>query len=389
MRLFTLLIFLFFSSMAISSPTDRSDLFTPCTALFDEARSIYAESISNPNYVWNGFVDMLDNSWTVGFKYDHKVSVYNPVTRKYQNKTYHHFDYGCPNYIPIETCEENPDQTHCVLTCEENPDQTHCVLTCEENPNQSHCETEIEETCEENPNQSHCEDEEVDWSQVLRNQQDLLLIQDAMKNNQQALIDSTTSSLAISDEIIDNQQVVKTELISLGDLVSTKQTQIIDSLDLISNNIANEVNAIEQIEDTLDNNQNYIDNLINEPTPFTTEEYANNAVGLVESIGNQALEAELESFEDELKKDVDFLGAGGKDSPISEPATEHWGLKFDYIFPQSQQCSIEIPNPITGVMIPLDNQWSIFLKEILAWVISFYTFLALFEILFTPVAPKS
>lgn len=72
-----------------------------------------------------------------------------------------------------------------------------------------------------------------------------------------------------------------------------------------------------------------------------------------------------------------------------QEAANQWNIKFDSIFPRPQQCNIKIPNILTGGTIPLNTEWSDKLKQILAWVISFYTFLSLFDTLFTPVSPKN
>jgi len=227
-----------------------------------------------------------------------------------------------------------------------------------------------------------------DVQQVLDNQAILSDNQNTITDNQNTLLDNQNLLADNDASIIDNQNSIISDLENTTNTLLTNDDEILDALSALTEN-SEVVSSLDKINSTLENNQNTINNLINESSASTTEDYANNGVDLMQSIGDQALEDELESFKDELKKDVDFLGAGGKDSPISQKATEHWGLKFDYIFPQAQQCSIEIPNPITGLMIPLDTRWSIFLKEILAWVISFYTFLSLFSILFTPVSPKN
>ena len=305
----------------------------------------------------------------------------------------------------IPTCEENPDQDHCSQTCEENPDQEQCL---EPDP------------CEEDPELEECL---IDWSRVLSNQRDMLSNQETIKNNQSSFLD--ISSLAkdnltanqqglidSSNDIIQNQSQVHSKLINSSNSIIQKQLEIKNGQnDIVSDLqqfnlktaqkqgfISNQIDSVKQsgtdklgatkaITETLNTNHiGWID-MIDEPSPTTPQQHFDNGVDLLSSVGDDAAAQELSSL-DGVINDLTTGPAGGSSSPIKDDAVLPWSAQLNKYIPEANSCDLSLPNPITGGSIPFNLDWSVKLKSILAWIISFYTFLSLFEILFTPVSPK-
>ena len=318
-------------------------------------------------------------------------------------------------------------------TCEQNPNQSHCPRTCEQNPNQSHCS----DTCDEDPDQEKCD---IDWSQVIINQKTMINAQDLIINNQVNFIDVMSlaknnlinnqnliidSQLQIIDSqtafvnaaavtevnLLANQQVLinaQTLKIQNQQKISDNQTEIITSLEQFNLKTSeNQTFITEQVENlifeedpeklvllhkingTLEEHEKAKQDLLKEEDPNSLDDYASSASDGLFDVASDIHKIESDAFFKSIKKHLKkSTEAGYPDSPINHKAKDNWLIGVSNFFPDARQCNISIPNPITGAKYELGHDWSVQLKEILAWIIAFYTFIALFEILFTPVKPK-
>lgn len=215
-------------------------------------------------------------------------------------------------------------------------------------------------------------------------------LQETVINNQESFNQKMIDGQQLQESIINNQEFIRVDLVGFADSTVESQQNIIDNLDQFSQEqTTKQVTAIKEINDTLTNeHQNFIMQ-INEPIVSSVEQHAENGTGFLDSIISETLENEKFLFDESLLSQVNSTAAGAANSSISQESSSPWFDKFNTIFPDPQQCDIKIPNVLTGGTIPLNNEWSVILKTILAWVISFYTFLVMFEILFTPVTPKA
>ena len=236
---------------------------------------------------------------------------------------------------------------------------------------------------------------ESDLNTVLDNQSTLQSNQEVLSSNDSTIISNQNTLQANQDilnqndsNIISNQGTIRDDIELAADLLTNNDEILSDKIDELGDN-SDVVDELKALHQTLLDNREELNNLIHESSGSSVDQHAQNGRGFLDSIISETLENEKILFDESLLSQVNSTAAGGANSSISQESSSPWFDKFNAIFPDPQQCDIDIPNILTGGTIPLSTEWSVKLKQILAWVIAFYTFLSLFEILFTPVSPKN
>ncbi len=227
---------------------------------------------------------------------------------------------------------------------------------------------------------------------MTNNQNDLANKLDSIKNdstnNKNELSNKLDAIKNNQNQMISNQDDIKSDVSQMSDDLEANDQEISDKLSELENGNGEQKAALKDINNTLKNNHSDIQSLINEPSLTTPQQHFDNGVDLLSSVGDDAATQELSSL-DGVIDDLTKGPAGGENSKINATAVLPWQRQLNKYIPKASSCDLSLPNPITGGSIPFNTDWSVKLKSILAWVISFHTFLSLFEILFTPVKPKN